>query len=378
MTLYQDVAKAAARKPLKAALTDASGATLSFGDLVARADALASTWRQSGVSPRDRVLVLMAPGADLCCALLALWRLGAAAAVSSPNADRSHLVADARAFSPDFVLAASEAPALRLLSIPSLWRSRRLPLVSIDGPDAPSIAWHRDTPALLLRGDRSGVGSFAFTHGLLTARGRVLERVMGTDAPDERVIVSGLEHLIQNLRRGVTSIMPPWDVSRPAAISAEAVADLIQLAPTRLIVALATLERLLDLSAVPAGVRRVVIDGGVGPDFIARMTEEKPDVDFCAVHGSLQASPIAWLSNRSIRDGDLDAMRNGAGRLVGFPPYEIELRIADGEIQVSGESVVAGHPEAAGDGGESHEDGRVWHRTGTTGRLDAQGRLWLN
>ena len=96
----------------------------------------------------------------------------------------------------------------------------------------------------------------------------------------------------------------------------------------------------------------------------------------------------------------------GKGLLVGRPVRQIELRILDeplgrapsaemtatrnspclasaprsssGEIVVSGPHVLGGYLNGVGDEETKFRvEGKVWHRTGDAGCLDASGRLWL-
>jgi acyl-CoA synthetase (AMP-forming)/AMP-acid ligase II len=104
-----------------------------------------------------------------------------------------------------------------------------------------------------------------------------------------------------------------------------------------------------------------------------------------------------------MRADDHSVMRSGAGLLAGRPVAEIELRILrdqwgtplvalseaefaarcvpegeSGEIVVSGEHVLSGYRQGRGDAETKFRvAGRVWHRTGDAGRLDAEGQLWL-
>jgi acyl-CoA synthetase (AMP-forming)/AMP-acid ligase II len=49
-----------------------------------------------------------------------------------------------------------------------------------------------------------------------------------------------------------------------------------------------------------------------------------------------------------------------------------------GEIVVAGDHVLPGYLNGQGDAETKFRvDGRVWHRTGDAGRLDARGRVWL-
>jgi acyl-CoA synthetase (AMP-forming)/AMP-acid ligase II len=135
-------------------------------------------------------------------------------------------------------------------------------------------------------------------------------------------------------------------------------------------------------------------------DAIASVAERAQVV---AVYGSTEAEPIAEIERGDITAADRDAMGRGAGLLAGRPVPSIDLRIiADrwgqplgpwesddlhretlpngsvGEIVVSGGHVLQGYLDGLGDEETKiHVDGRVWHRTGDAGYLDADGRLWL-
>ncbi|MBM4365221.1 MAG: AMP-binding protein, partial [Deltaproteobacteria bacterium] len=101
-----------------------------------------------------------------------------------------------------------------------------------------------------------------------------------------------------------------------------------------------------------------------------------------------EAEPIAALDVRSSLDAMEEGEREGLGALVGTPVPEIAVRVVRpgtldevdvGEIVVSGAHVNRRYwddPEA--DAANKIDEGSTtWHRTGDTGRLDAQGRVWL-
>ena len=121
------------------------------------------------------------------------------------------------------------------------------------------------------------------------------------------------------------------------------------------------------------------------------------------MYGSTEAEPIAHVTGLETTDVDRRAMRDGAGLLAGAPAPVVELRVVRsrwgtpvppmtrdgldawtvpdgeaGEIVVAGDHVVPGYLDGVGDEETKFRvDGRVWHRTGDLGRLDAGGRLWL-
>jgi acyl-coenzyme A synthetase/AMP-(fatty) acid ligase len=92
-------------------------------------------------------------------------------------------------------------------------------------------------------------------------------------------------------------------------------------------------------------------------------------------YGMTECLPVASL--------DLDGIRAagaGAGVCVGAPVPGCDVVIDDGEILVSAPWCSAGYDRLWAT--EQHArpdrgDGRVWHRTGDVGHLDAVGRLWV-
>ncbi|WP_353566986.1 amino acid adenylation domain-containing protein [Haloferula sargassicola] len=73
--------------------------SLSFADLGHRSDALAASLRNLGIAPGDRVALMLDRTPDLPCALLAIWKCGAAYLPLDPNnpADRLALILDDQA-----------------------------------------------------------------------------------------------------------------------------------------------------------------------------------------------------------------------------------------------------------------------------------------
>ena len=103
-----------------------------------------------------------------------------------------------------------------------------------------------------------------------------------------------------------------------------------------------------------------------------------PTTELVLVYGSTEAEPIAHIAAGTLADADREAMRTGAGLLVGPPSPGVRVRIIDDEIVVTGDHVNKGYLDPADDATTKLTlDGETWHRTGDAGRLDTQGRLWL-
>ena len=109
-------------------------------------------------------------------------------------------------------------------------------------------------------------------------------------------------------------------------------------------------------------------------------------------YGTTEALPISTLTDAEILgpDGTAARSRLGEGTCVGWPVAGLDVRIADpddgaeledgvGEIVIAGPTVSTRYhrsPEA--DAAHKIADGgRVWHRTGDLGKLDAEGRIWF-
>jgi acyl-CoA synthetase (AMP-forming)/AMP-acid ligase II len=118
--------------------------------------------------------------------------------------------------------------------------------------------------------------------------------------------------------------------------------------------------------------------GPVFPNLLRALRAAAPRASIHAVYGSTEAEPIAHVEFDEIANADWEAMAGGGGLLAGRPIAEAVLDIRDGEIEVSGPHVNRGYLDPAQDASTKEtRDGRLWHRTGDAGRLDAQGRLWL-
>ena len=128
-----------------------------------------------------------------------------------------------------------------------------------------------------------------------------------------------------------------------------------------------------------------------------------PCADIVAVYGSTEAEPIAKISRGEISQADRDQMVEGRGLLAGYPDPDIRIYLVHeganpgtptlspgefaaaqtppgqpGQILVSGPHVQPGYLNGVGDAETKWNiAGTAWHRTGDSGQLDSQGRLWL-
>jgi len=293
--------------------------------------------------------------------------------------------------------------------LPGTVALRRVHVVPRDDVIEPRAA---DAPALVTftSGSTGRPKAAVRTHGVLLGQLEALRATVVDDA-GARALVGLPIVVLLDLATGAETVLPDADLRRPDAIDAGPVlAQVARHAPSRIVASPAILERLLDglppgdRGEMLHGVRTIVTGGGpVFPDLVARLARAAPGARIVAVYGSTEAEPIAHISGDEISRADEEAMRGGAGLLVGAPDSLVDLRIIAsapgrpipvldpsafeamcapagdaGEIVVAGPHVVPGYLGGLGDEETKIRVGsRVWHRTGDVGRLDARGRLWL-
>lgn len=378
--------------------------------------------RQLGARPGDAVVVLHPMSLELYVALIAVFRLGAVAVVPEPSASRSQ-VAAALAPLPIAGFIGSRAAHLLRLRHPVFRRARWA--VSLDGwlPFTRSWAGARETarldalvdtpaesPALVtFTSGSTAVPKVAVrSHGFLLAQHDVLARSLQLTAGEVDLTTLPV-FVLANLASGVTSVLPDADLRAPGRIDpAPVVAQMRTHGVWRTAASPGLLARLAldgERRGEPLPLRIVHVGGApVFPPFLDRLAAVAPGARIVSVYGSTEAEPIAEIDRAAIDDADRVRMRDGGGLVAGAPVPEITLRIlaepwrpdpvgpltgeafakrcappgAPGEIVVSGAHVLPGYLGGRGDDETKFRvDGRVWHRTGDAGTLDARGRVWL-
>ncbi|MGP0093915.1 MAG: AMP-binding protein [Xanthobacteraceae bacterium] len=381
MNLLHPFFTGAGARSTRAAIIEADGASVSFVDLVRLSGQLAAAWRGRGVAPGDRVLLAMPLGILLYASVLALWRLGAVIVFPEPALGLKGLRHAVVATKPKAFLASGAFRALRFIC-PELW-SVSLVIAPERGGVASDIIEPvgADHPALIsfTSGSTGRPKAIVRNHGFLAHQNACLATLLKPNRDDETDLVAFPVFVLANLGFGITSVLPNWNLRRQETADAARIAAHVAthavtriLAPPSICEKLASGPTLDHLDAVFTG------GGPVFPDLLARLAEKAPRADIVSVYGSTEAEPIAYQHLRDVTAADWQAMRGGAGLLAGRPIAEIELKIANDEIIVTGEHVNKGYLDPADNlTTKLVQDGKTWHRTGDAGRVDESGRLWL-
>jgi acyl-CoA synthetase (AMP-forming)/AMP-acid ligase II len=420
-------------RPQQAAIIDTlhgKSRMTNFDELREQVDRAASRLLTAGIQHGDAVLVFQTMSVELYVALLAIFRVGAIAMFLDPSAGTRHIAQCCIMNPPKALIASTRAHLLRLICPPL----NQIPVrFAIGGYIPNAISWERlaergsvdrtdprltvvldkiteETPALLTftSGSTGEPKAAMRTHGFLLSQQNVLSRSLNL-TPTALDMATLPIFVLANLASGVTSIIPDADLRRPAAINAaRVIAQIDTYKPSTIAASPAFFERLVEFCethtrTLPSLV--TVFTGGapVFPGLLDRLQQVAANAKIVAVYGSTEAEPIAHIDKSEIKESDYEAMLSGHGLIAGRPVPEIKLRIINhqwgspirplsasefesmlqntgeaGEIVVSGAHVLSGYLHGKGDEETKFQvDGIVWHRTGDSGTLDKQGRLWL-
>ncbi len=389
-----------------------------FAELAERAAALAGGLHLSGFRAGMTVLVAHPVEAALYVILLALWRLGCIVFFPDFSSNWKTLVQSVGRVRPQAVIGVPGIHALSLFFpnrkilqrrvVTRGWWPGARPLsdlysVHCTVPIAPVPS---EQPALLSAssGSTGQPKILARSFGFLHHQHQLLEKHLEL-RPGLKDWTTLPVFLLANLGSGVTSILPPGQLSHPAKlVSRDLLRQFRRWQPEQATAAPMFWQRLL--AGLPEGeklesLQRIHTGGApVTPDFLLALRSKAPRARVIALYGSSEAEPIAqW-------EPDLAELAAACQRTflpAGRPCPEIRLAILRdrwgsawsvmteyefaahqlpageiGEIVVSGHHVLPGYWEGIGDAETKFRvGGCVWHRTGDAGFLDENGILHL-
>jgi len=395
----------------------ASVEEVTFEELGRRVASIAVGLDEAGFEPGHRVVLMFPVCVDLYAAALAMLCRGLAVVLVDTGMGARRVLAAVRDSGAEAVISVDKLLRHRFW-LPALWRHRKYSVDS-SGPwlrpfealvseadDLPEPVPRRPDDHALITFTSGSTGrprGADRTHGLLEAQHLALksefpELADDIDMPCFPVVA------LHNLCCGITTVMPPVDLSAPAAARGDLVAAFARrYRVTRLSGAPAYLERLvrhLEESGEGIPTVRELAAGGapVSGTLCARIRAAFPRASCRVVYGSTEAEPMT-----SVDMDEAAASSPDRGCLVGraadaadlavvnlpepLPPLDeremarFEARRGEaGEVVVAGPHVVRGYldnPDADRESKIPSPGGRVWHRTGDVGYLDEQDRLWL-
>ncbi len=389
---------------------------VSWRDLASVVDALAAGLVADGLTPGDRVALLVPPGADLTALVYACWKAGAVIVVADAGLGLPGLRRALRGAHPDVVVGIPQAlAAARLMRLPgryllvggsSRWSARALRARSVRdvvrdgrGRTPPSPPESDDEAAVLFTSGATGPAKgVVYRHRHLHAQREMLATAYQI-TPDDRLVAAFAPFALYGPALGIGSAVPDMEVTAPATLTAAALADaaqqidatLVFASPAALSNVVATASELSDTQQATLQRVRLLLSAGapVPVDVLRRAAELLGDASAHTPYGMTEVLPVTDVTLPEIEKAGV-----GNGVYVGHPLAGVQVAIApldaSGvpllgstlEPQVSGEICVsAAHVKDRYDQlwATQQDSGQLpgWHRTGDVGHLDADGGLWV-
>jgi len=387
-----------------------------FRQLDQESDAAAEYFARQGLAAGDRALLAVRPGHDLIVGMFALLKLGAVPVAIDPGMGWSAFLDCVQRSRPTALVGIRAATLLSRLPFrafrglrhrvtvgTSAWRRT---ISTAPSTPRPLAAVSHDSLAAILftSGSTGAPKGVCYTHGMFDAQ-IALVRSTYAIRPGETDMAMLPLFALFNPALGTTTITPLLDPSRPmAADPAPLVAVLRAEKVTCSFGSPAIWGKIADHCEARGltlpHLRRLLIAGApVSAELLARLKVIAPDCVTHTPYGATECLPVSSITADELLGDARESARAGHGTCVGRPVSGVEIRVVRetdgpiatlaetipcppgevGEIIVTGPSVTRdydGLPEATR-ATKIADGGRIWHRMGDLGSLDASGRLFF-
>jgi acyl-CoA synthetase (AMP-forming)/AMP-acid ligase II len=387
-----------------------------FRQLDQESDSAAGYFAQAGISEGARVLLAVRPGHDLIVGMFALLKLGAIPVAIDPGMGWSAFLDCVRRSRPTALVGIRTASLLSRLPFAafrtlshrvtvgnSAWRQA---LATTGQPARPIAHAQSDTLAAILftSGSTGAPKGVCYTHGMFDAQIKLVRSTYGIRPGETDMAMLPLFALF-NPALGTTTVTPLLDPSKPlAADPAPLVAALIAEKVTSSFGSPAIWGKVADHCEARGlklpDLRRLLIAGApVSGELLAQLRIIAPHCVTHTPYGATECLPVTTITADELLGEARQLALRGQGTCVGRPVSGVEIRVIRetdgpiltlaeaqpcapgeiGEIIATGPSVTReydGLPEATRLA-KIADGGRVWHRMGDLGSLDASGRLFF-
>jgi acyl-coenzyme A synthetase/AMP-(fatty) acid ligase/pimeloyl-ACP methyl ester carboxylesterase len=391
--------------------------TITWQQLAATVDEMSAGLTAAGVASGDRVALLVPPGADLTAVLYAVWRSGAVPVIADAGLGLSAMRRALRGASVDHIigtakgLSAAKSMGLKgtYVSVggfaPGFRRAVGVDYTAVEltrigrqiapGPVPPLTA---EAAVLFTSGATGPAKGVVYRHAQLEAQRDLVVDTFGVK-PTDRLVAAFAPFALFGPALGVTSVVPDMDVTKPATLTAAALADaiaavdatLVFAAPAALRSVVRTAASLDEAQRARCERVRLLLSAGapVPRETLRAASQLLGGCDAHTPYGMTEALPVTDVTLT-----ELEESGRGNGVLVGRPVRGVQVSISS--LDASGQATggltdaadVTGEVVVRGAHVKDHYDqlwatqrasGRDhgWHRTGDVGHLDPEGRLWI-
>ena len=391
-------------------------AVRTFRQLDQESDSAAGYFATAGIAAGARVLLAVRPGHDLIVGMFGLLKLGAVPVAIDPGMGWSAFLDCVRRSRPTALVGVRTATLLSRLPFAafhslhhrvtvgsSAWRQA---LTATSPTQRPLAKAGSDTLAAILftSGSTGAPKGVCYTHGMFDAQIELVRKTYAISPGETDMAMLPLFALF-NPALGTTTVTPLLDPSKPlAADPAPLVAALIAEKVTSSFGSPAIWGKVADHCEARGlklpDLRRLLIAGApVSGELLAQLRIIAPHCVTHTPYGATECLPVTTITADELLGEARQLALRGQGTCVGRPVSGVEIRVIRetdgpiltlaeaqpcapgeiGEIIATGPSVTReydGLPEATRLA-KIADGGRVWHRMGDLGSLDASGRLFF-
>ena len=396
---------------------------LSFGSLIREIDRYAEGFRENGIGPETRTIVLITPGIDLFAVTFALFRIGAIPVMIDPGMGISRMVDTLTSVKAEAMVGIPRSHLLRYFfprklgtiqcwfSTGFCWFRRGVSLLSIPYINHCSKAFNMDAEKVaaifFTSGSTGQPKGVIYSSRMLEAQIDILKRRFGYSGDEIDLCTFPLVGLLL-ICMGISIVIADMDMGHPSRLKpGRIIGNIADHGCTHMFCSPMVLKRLSDYG-VGKGVKinslnRVMTAGApvlpqVLRDFRELLNE---DAEIHTPYGATEALPVTDIAHKELLVLYENLNVYMGGICVGYPLEGIDMRIISisdgpvpsfndtrilnenevGEITICGPVVSESYwmNKKANKLAKVYErsTSKVWHRTGDLGRMDQEGRLWF-
>jgi len=403
MNIYSAFEETAIRNPNTIAIIEGKK-SITYGSLLRQINGEALRLQRKGIGAGDRILVFVPMGISLYRTVLAIFKIGAVAVFLDEWTSLKRLRLCCRLADCKAMMSGRKLRVAAYLFSETRRISVRISPQVQEVENAPTLDVSAEHPALITftTGSTGTPKAALRSHGFLAAQ-RAALRAEVHPAIGEAVMTTLPVVLLLNLAAGATSVIADFNQRKPETMRPERIFEQLKKHQVRQIIASPFFVQSLAKKQVSQrqGLNLHKILTGGAPVFPADarlFLEAFPKAEIYVAYGSTEAEPISVINAKELAKAEDSAKNYGVP--VGQIHDEIKLKIIEitdenlnayqqflqeveqgniGEIIVAGEHVLRHYfkNEAAWQRNKIPDGNNLWHRTGDSGRIGKDGKLYL-